>query len=372
MSTAEPQARNQVARAENPFGNAPVVAAPSASAAALMAREAQEIQIAMLVARNFPRDIIKAGDKIINAFSRPTLCEDAMYEYSKGGQEVSGLSIRAAEVLAQNWGNIRTGVQELNRQHGQSEFRSYAQDLETGFMDEKFFFVRHWIDTKKGGRAAADEREIYEVGANMGSRRKRACILAVIPKDVQDLARRQIEITLQTTAEVTPEAIKKLLDAFAGFGVSKELIEKRIQRRIDAMLPAQLINMRRIYTSLKDGMSEPAEWFEMADAAQQTEEGKSNSQVEAAKAALRAKQSQKIEPEGDDKIPHSDGKGGKEPKYDMAKAIAAIKVAANLKDLSVVYEQIIDDFDSTKRQLPVEVEGAFTDRKTALEQKSDK
>lgn len=367
MSTAESAARNQVARAENPFGNAPVVAAPSASAAALMQREAQDIQVAMLVARNFPRDVIRAGDKIINAFSRPTLCEEAMYAYSKGGQNVSGLSIRAAEVLAQNWGNIRTGVQELNRSNGQSEFRAYAQDLETGFMDEKFFFVRHWIDTKRGGRAAADEREIYEIGANMGSRRKRACILAVIPKDVQDLAEHQIELTLRNKAEITPESIKNLLDAFAHFGVSKEMIEKRIQRRIDAMLPAQLVQMRRIYNSLKDGMSEPNEWFEMVEQTPSADDKQPTSQTEAAKAALKAKQGQKADHEGDDKIPH-----GREPKYDKDKAISAIKAVATLKDLSAVYEEVIEDYDSTKRKLPDEVERAFVDRKLTLEQAAEK
>ena len=105
----------------------------------------------MLVARNFPRDPIKAMDKIINAFTRPTLCEDAQYAYSKGGTDVQGLSIRAAEVLAQNWGNLSCGVAELTRSQGQSECLSYAVDLESGFRDEKRFIVRHWRDKRDGG-----------------------------------------------------------------------------------------------------------------------------------------------------------------------------------------------------------------------------
>src|ERR1700753_514983 len=108
MSTTESATRSTVSRADNPFGVAPVVAAPGASAAALAAREAQDILVQMMCARNNPRDAIRAVDRVINAFSRPTLCEDATYEYGRGGTSVSGLSIRAAEVLAQNWGNIRT------------------------------------------------------------------------------------------------------------------------------------------------------------------------------------------------------------------------------------------------------------------------
>jgi hypothetical protein len=55
---------------------------------------------------------------------------------------------------------------------------------------------------------------------------------------------------------------KKLVDAFAAYKVSKEQIEKRIQRRLDTITPAQLIQLRKIYNSLRDGMSGPADWFE--------------------------------------------------------------------------------------------------------------
>lgn len=63
---------------------------------------------------------------------------------------------------------------------------------------------------------------------------------------------------------------------------------------------------------------------------------------------------------------------GKIPHYDQASAISAIKGAANLKALTSVYEGIIADFDGTKRPLPIEVEGAFADRKASLEQSESK
>jgi len=49
--------------------------------------------------------------------------------------------------------------------------------------------------------------------------------------------------------------------------VTKEHIEKRIQRRIDAIRPAQVVDLRRIYASLNDEMSSPADWFEVEEAA---------------------------------------------------------------------------------------------------------
>jgi hypothetical protein len=55
----------------------------------------------------------------------------------------------------------------------------------------------------------------------------------------------------------------KLLEAFAGYGVTKEQIEKRIQRRIDSIQPAQVVALRKVYASLRDGMSAPTEWFDV-------------------------------------------------------------------------------------------------------------
>ena len=43
---------------------------------------------------------------------------------------------------------------------------AYAWDLESGYYDERQFQVRHWRDTKKGGYAIKEERDIYELVAN--------------------------------------------------------------------------------------------------------------------------------------------------------------------------------------------------------------
>ena len=43
----------------------------------------------------------------------------------------------------------------------------------------------------------------------------------------------------------------------------KEAIEKKIQCRMDSILPAQVVSLGRIYNSLRDGMSKPQEWFDI-------------------------------------------------------------------------------------------------------------
>lgn len=253
---------------QNPFQSSPVTTLPAtASAAALVQREVAEVQAAMVVAKKFPRDPIAAMDRILQSCARPSLAHAALYQYSRGGNDISGPSIRLAEELARQWGNIVCGVTELTRSAGMSECLAYAWDLETNFRDEKRFQVKHWRDTKQGGYALKDERDIYELIANQGSRRKRACLLAVIPGDVQEAATQQCDVTLRTKADVTPERVKAMVEKFAEYNVTQPQIEKRIQRRIDAITPALMVQLGRIYNSLKDGMSQAADWFETTPAA---------------------------------------------------------------------------------------------------------
>lgn len=252
----------QPRRVDNPFAEVGQPRANGAMVAVEQQRAIAEVQAKLVVAQGNRRDPIRAVEQITNDCCRPTLAEAATFSYSRGGTDIHAPSIRLAEVFAQRWGNIESGVQELARHDGYSECLAYAWDLETNFTDKRQFQVRHWRDTKGGGYRLTDERDIYELIANMGARRKRAAILAVIPGDVVEAALEQCERTMQARADTSPEGIKKLVEAFAEFAVTAAQIETRIQRRLDAIRPAQVVGLRKIYNSLRDGMSEPADWFD--------------------------------------------------------------------------------------------------------------
>ena len=225
-------------------------------------RAIAEIQAQVVMAKRFPRDVVEATDKILNECQRQSLAEQALYSYSRGGSEISGPSIRLAEAIARNWRNLDYGVKELNQANGQSEMLAYAYDLENNVRSSRVFYVRHQRFTKKGTYKLEDSRDIYELTANQAARRLRAAILAVIPGDVVEAAKQQCEATLRTKADTSPEALKRMIAAFGELGVTKEQIEKRIQRRIDTITPAQVISLRKIYNSIKDEMSGVADWFE--------------------------------------------------------------------------------------------------------------
>lgn len=258
----------------NPFTQSTgAVSTPStgqATVATDQARAVAEVQAALMIARMNPRDPVKAMDCILNACTRPMLANAATYAYSRGGSDVTGPSIRLAEAIAQGWGNIQYGIREISQSDGVSTVAAYAWDVETNTRREVVFQVQHKRDTKKGSYTLKDGRDIYELIANQGARRVRACILGVIPGDVVEAALEQCAVTQKANVDMTPEGLQKLLEGFARFGVSKAQIEKRIQRRIDAIQPAQVISLRNIWKSIRDGMSSPEEWFE-PEATSQTE-----------------------------------------------------------------------------------------------------
>ena len=90
----------------------------NAQTQALMQRASQEVQAAVFMAKQFPRDEDLAYNRIMQATTRRKLAEGAFYEYAKGGTNIFGPSIRLAEVIAQNWGNLETGVKEIERRDG--------------------------------------------------------------------------------------------------------------------------------------------------------------------------------------------------------------------------------------------------------------
>ena len=278
---------------ENEF--APVATVPSQAMIEVEQHRAMaEVQSAIVLAKRFPRNQKECQERILLACQRPGLAEQSLYTYSRGGTEITGPSIRLAECLAQNWANLQFGIRELEQRTGESTVEAFCWDMEANVRQVKIFQVKHQRYTKKGTYSLEDPRDIYEMTANQGARRLRACILGIIPGDLVESAVAECEKTLKARADTSPEALKKLLDAFAGFGITKEQIEKRIQRRLDSMTAAQLIQLRKIFNSLKDGMSVPGDWFEIVQPAA-SGDLKERIKAKRAKEAPEAKQEDSVQ-----------------------------------------------------------------------------
>lgn len=235
-------------------------------------REMEEVKGQIFMAKQFPRNVFEAENRILDTCRRPALAQTAMYSYPKGGTRVTGPSIRLAEAIAQNWGNLSYGIQELEQRNGESVAKAFCWDLETNVRQEKVFTVKHAIGTKKGLKQLTDPRDIYEKVANDGARRLRSCILGVIPGDIVDKAVQQCTDTLAGNSKgPLKDRMAKMLDGFKGtYRVTQEMIEAKFGYNADSFTEYDYVELLNIANSLKDGMSKIEDWFDKSAAKEQS------------------------------------------------------------------------------------------------------
>lgn len=227
-------------------------------------KQLSEIKGKMFLARQFPRDPERSLQAVLMECQRPKLAEAAQYEYPKGDTVVTGPSIRLVEVLARHWGNIDSGVTEIDTYSDHTVVKAYAWDLEGNVSDEKTFSVPHKRTTKKGSYKLTDERDIYEMVANKAARRKRSCLLAVMPGWYVEAALEACNETLRnsvTNGKNIEEVREAVVTAFAEFGISPDHIAAKLGRPIDKLDPNDIVKLRHLYAAIKDGFVKAADAF---------------------------------------------------------------------------------------------------------------
>ena len=256
-----------------------MVAAPQSTGSMLSTREAQEVQAAVFMAKRFPRNENESLARIMRSCDRVGLATKAVYSYPKGGTQVSGPSVRLAEAIAQAWGNIQSGVVELEQRDGESMCMAYCWDIETNTRECKIFTVKHQISTRNGMKVLTDPRDIYELVANQGARRKRACILNIIPGDIVDEAMARCNKTLQgNNRRPLIDRLREMVDIFqTKYSVPLASIEKYFGYPLDVFTEQDGATLAGIYNSLKDGVAKREDYFQLpklsaTEDEQQTEE----------------------------------------------------------------------------------------------------
>lgn len=227
-------------------------------------KQLSEVKGKMFLARQFPRDPERSLQAVLKECQIPKLAEAAQYEYPKGDTVVTGPSIRLVEVLARHWGNIDSGVTEIDTYADHTVVKAYAWDLEGNVSDEKTFSVPHKRTTKKGSYKLTDERDIYEMVANKAARRKRSCLLAVMPGWYVEAALDACNDTLRksvSNGRSMDEVRASLLSAFAEVGITAVDIEARMGRPIDKLNENDVVKLRHLYSAIKDGFVKAADAF---------------------------------------------------------------------------------------------------------------
>jgi hypothetical protein len=228
-------------------------------------RAVAEVQAAIVVAQQCPRDTNAALRQMKDACGRMALADRAFFRYPRGGEQVSGPTIHVARELARCWGNIQYGVAELRRDDdaGQSEMVAFAWDCQTNARTSTTFIVPHRRDTKTGTKALTEMRDIYENNANNGARRVREMIFGVLPtwftEEALDLCSRTLEAGDGTPL---PELITKTTEVFGKLGVTPEQLAAKTGSPLASWTANDVAQMRVVYNSIRRGETTREREFE--------------------------------------------------------------------------------------------------------------
>lgn len=230
-------------------------------------RAVAEVQLAAMMARQFPRDIDTVEREMRRACSRVSLAEKAFFSFPRGrGANVTGASIHLARELARVYNNVHYGIHEMRRDDagGYSEMQAYAWDLETNTRAAQTFVVPHGRD--KNGRDGGVEkltalRDIYENNANNGARRVREAIFAVLPRWFTDEAQAECRKALDGDPGQHDGRTARAVEAWASQDVTVPMLEKHLGRRRRTWTPADVTELGILYQSLSRGEITKAEAF---------------------------------------------------------------------------------------------------------------
>jgi hypothetical protein len=250
------------------------IASPSetaASAAAAQARAMVEARYVMALRR--PRVWDQVRQDIVKECSRPSFAHNKSSLYKKPiGAGVEGLGIRFVEVALRCMSNVfvetptvfeddkkeivRVSVTELESNMTWSVDVSVSKTVERSkpLDDGSYISVRKNSYGKPVYTVTANDEDLLNKRAALISKAIRTQGLRVIPGDLQDEAEDIIRKIRLDKAAQDPDAERKgIADAFAGLNVSAAQLTEYLGHGLEQCSPAQLVELRAIYGTIRDG-----------------------------------------------------------------------------------------------------------------------
>jgi hypothetical protein len=228
-------------------------------------RAVAEVQAAIIVAQQCPRDMVRAWAEMRAACGRLALASRAFYTVTNRG---TGPSVHLARELARIWGNIDYGVKELRRddEASQSEIQAYAWDQQTNVRSTRLLIVPHARMKRVRGEHTRelliDLTDVYLNNQNVGARATRECIFTVLPADfvaeAQEICRATIE---KGDGQPLDKRIASMIEAFAGFHVTVGQIEAKVGRKRGLWTAVDLADLSVVFSSIKRGEISAEEAF---------------------------------------------------------------------------------------------------------------
>lgn len=291
------------------FGATEQTATGATHESAMEAQMRAQVEARYITAMRRPRDWEAVRQRIVNDCMRPTFAETARYSKPVGGTNtVEGWSIRFVEAALRNMHNTQVEQMVVHDDSTKRVARVMVTDLESNVTYSQDIIIMKQVEKsflKPGEKAissrtnsrgkpvhlveATESEIVNKIGAEV-SKAIRNNGLRMLPGDMADDALEQVERTQREGVQSNPtEARRKVIDAFAGQGIElPQLCEYLGIKAGNEIAPSEVIDLRKLYTGLKNGDVRWSEAVEAKRLSRQQEQGTQPAAEEAPK-GLKAK-----------------------------------------------------------------------------------
>lgn len=241
------------------------------SAAAAAEHAKAMIQAKFTVAMARPRDLDLVRVRLLKHCQRPRFAEASRYVIPRGGRHITGWTIRFAETVLRELGNIHTAASVVYDDADKRLVRVEVTDLETNTSYDMQVMVDKTIERKsvKQGETvlrerlnsnnevvyviAAREDELAMKQAAIVSKALRTCGLRLAPADILDECEEQV---MNAGGEDDVDKKRKdVCSAFAKLGIEPPELEKYLGHKLATVTKAELIVLRGLWEALRDGLT---------------------------------------------------------------------------------------------------------------------
>lgn len=239
---------------------------------AVAARSRAEVEARYAVALKFPRSWMDVRNRMLANCARHRFAETSRYAKPVGSGKVMGWSVRFAEAMAREMGNLYIGTTVVWDDDEKRIIQVMVTDLESNTTYPMEITIVKTIERKSSAgyevvssRTNKQNQTIYIVKAtdddllnkqnSQISKALRNSVLRLAPGDLLDECFDAIQESLSKADKSDPKGqIKKLSAAFYEIGVSAKMIAEFLgMPTLENVAPEQLAVLRTIYTGLKEG-----------------------------------------------------------------------------------------------------------------------
>lgn len=241
-----------------------------------------QIQMSYFMAKQAPRNKADAWSRIIAECQRPKFAKEALYSKPVGGTSIVGPSVRLAEGILRNWGNVLTRTQVVYENEDTRRALVQVIDLETNVSYTKEIVTHKTVERSSAGKdreilgerlnsrgqvvyiVRATEEEVQNKENSAISKTLRNEGLRIIPVDVLNDAIDTVKKTRSQQNAADPDRSRKVLIVkFDQFGVKVRNIEEWLGHGFDQASPSEIDELMAVEQAIRDGETT---WTEVMEA----------------------------------------------------------------------------------------------------------